>query len=70
MQRIVEPIENKELFAFCDSEFGMDDELLTKIMYDERGNPFHFDLTSGRVCRLHVLHRNSNRNVLQKGDAI
>ncbi|CAF4906026.1 unnamed protein product, partial [Rotaria sp. Silwood2] len=47
MQRIVEPIENEELFAFCDSEFGMDDELLMKIMYDERGNPFHFDLTSG-----------------------
>ncbi|CAF3071773.1 unnamed protein product [Rotaria sp. Silwood2] len=70
MQRIVEPIENEELFAFCDSEFGMDDELLTKIMYDERGNPFHFDLTSGRVCRLHVLHRNSNRNFLLKGDAI
>ncbi|CAF4066371.1 unnamed protein product, partial [Rotaria magnacalcarata] len=70
MQRIVEARENEELFAFCDSEVGTDDKLLMKIMYDERGNPFHFDLTSGRVCRLHVVRRNSNRNSLQKGDAI
>jgi hypothetical protein len=81
MQRIIEAKENEELFTFVESNFVDDDDedddddeknLLTMIMHDERGNPFLFDLTQGRVSRLHVVRRYSstNNSFLIKDDAI
>ena len=70
MQRIVQPTENQELFTFVDTIFDTDDERLMKIMYDERGNPFHFDLERGLVCRLHVVRRSAKSDFLVEGEAI
>ena len=69
VQRILQPQQNEQLFTFVDSTFETEDNLVT-IMHDERGNPSHFDLAKGIVCRLHVVRRNSTSNDLDTGDAI
>ena len=71
MQRIVAHEENEELFPCVESRFVNKDEDLMKIMHDERGNPFHFNLERGIVCRLHIVRDNSSENdELMSGDSI
>ena len=70
MQRIVEPTENQELFVFVETTIEMNDECLMTIMHDERGNPFHFNLAQGLVCRLHIIRRSSKSDCLVTGDSI
>ena len=71
MQRIVAHEENEELFSCVESRFVNKDEDLMKIMHDERGNPFHFDLERGIVCRLHIVRSSSSKSdELTSGDSI
>ena len=69
IQRIIEPTgDNKELFAFIRSSFNNDDDLRT-IILDELRNPLNFDLSDGRVFRVHVvLHQTEDQDILRVGD--
>lgn len=71
MQRIVSHGENEELFSYVESRCANKDEDLMKIMHDERGNPFHFNLERGIVCRLHIVRGSSSKSdELVSGDSI
>ncbi|CAF1384082.1 unnamed protein product [Adineta steineri] len=63
MQKIIDHIDNKELFTFIESTFETDEDL-NKIMHNERGNPKNFNLMTGVVCRCHIVYY---KNISQKG---
>ncbi|CAF4368054.1 unnamed protein product, partial [Adineta steineri] len=63
MQKIINHIDNKELFTFIESTFETDEDL-NIIMHNECGNPNNFNLLIGVVCRCHVVYY---KNISQKG---
>ncbi len=70
MQHILQPTNNQEFFTFLDTTCDMNKESLMKIMHDERGNPSHFDLARGVVCRLHIVRRSSKTDMIVAGDSM
>ncbi|CAF1575306.1 unnamed protein product, partial [Adineta ricciae] len=75
MQRIIEPDDNDDdnsrLFTLSESSFKTEDEL-NKIIYDERTNTTHFDLSGALVFRCHAAHRKQSvsSDQLCEGDVL
>jgi hypothetical protein len=73
MQKIIDLDDNynKKLFTSIESIFETDEQL-NNIIYDERSNCQHFDLTHGIVFRCHIVYHNqiptndslSNKDIL------
>jgi hypothetical protein len=56
MQQIIDFNDNNnKLFAFIQSTFETDDQLI-EIMYDEKRNSQYFDLAQGQVFRCHLVY--------------
>ncbi|CAF4565110.1 unnamed protein product [Rotaria socialis] len=72
MQKIVDATNpNNQLFEFVESQYTSEEEL-NSIMHDERGNPKHFNVSIGRVCRCRIARHkeNFNEDCLQGGDLL
>jgi len=69
MQRIVQSDDdNTKLYIFIKSTLNNDMDMRT-IIFDERHNPSLFDVSNGRVFRVHVVvHHNGDPDLLQAGD--
>ena len=71
MQRISEPIgEEEELFSFVKTIANSDTDLRT-ILLDEHRYPSYFNLSNGRVFRVHIIiQKNGDQDFLQTGDVV
>jgi hypothetical protein len=72
LQRIIDlSDDNNKLYTFDESTFETDKEL-ESIMYDEQGNPNHFDIAQGLVFRCHLIYHKQNfhNDLLCEGDVL
>ena len=72
MQRVIDLTDNNnQLFAFIESTFEIDEQLID-IMHAEKRNPQLFDLAHGVVFRCHILHYKvfSSNDILSDKDAL
>ncbi|CAF0953041.1 unnamed protein product [Adineta steineri] len=71
MQRIIHPVDSKEeLFGFVQSTLDSDIDLKTMLL-DERRNLSYFNLSNGRVFRVHLIRKETgNQDSLGTGDFV
>jgi hypothetical protein len=71
MQRIIQPMDEKEeLFSFVKTIVNSDTDLKT-ILFDERHNSSYFNLINGGVFCVHVIiKKTGDKEFLQSGDFV